>query len=1229
MKNKIKLLLVFVLTVLTLVSCNNGKNPSVDDKPVKGIYYVSSDASESGTGSKTNPMRFEKAIFQAGPSDTILMHGGTYRYKERISLFNSGAPNNYINVKRLNEKETVTFDFSEMDFESTKRGIQIYGDFWHFDGINITGAGDNGMYISGNYNIVENCQFYNNRDSGLQIGRAYSSDKTIDSWPHYNLIKNCTSFANYDDETYGENADGFAAKLTVGYGNIFDGCIAFRNSDDGWDLYAKEDSGNIGTVIINNCVAFENGYLPYQIDRVTPTGEQYKSYNTLNGDGLGFKLGGSVMEGDVSMNNCLSFHNKLHGIGDNSNPGVLSIKNVTVVNNCIGLDVNGKVAGRGIPDDANKSNNIDLARDIKSYNNYYGIVSYINNQNDFEAIGESTYNNDLYRGSMAYSVLQTEYSEETGEVYRIFNDYVDASAYKTSSTDSSFEKGEIYNGMSDSTFADLTAVNAVCSDASDLNKLLEIDSRFRNEDKSINMGDKMKIVDEKLLTLANGKPIGAQLSKSSYAEYEHIELPDLSKCTTRDEVKATAAASFLELLCDTDAVYQSFDVAMRILGCEISWESSNTDIVKILDEDEIISISTSVFATAQITTPTQNTDVKLTATVSCGEAKVIKDFTINVRARNQSMGELVNDGDSSIRVNLFEEYVVPKIYPTDSSSNTISPLGANLYEMNYKYEYASDRNSKFYEVDAVYSAVSGVYKVTATAKSLIPADNGRTSSIVYYVYIVDKDCDIDFINQSYDFTLNKEGYALSGEVSNILGTAYSVVSKEELTLTAEEVINHENVQTFAIESDYIVANFLSDNNAAEKYYTYTVIANYNKTKLSDVYAKAVEVYKVTTHEEFYTLATLGKLDPYSSGDPVIYSLENDLDFSVIEIDPETNSNWVTSTTKANFGSLFNGNGHTISNVVINAFGTKNVNMFYKVQNGTVMNVNFNNISITNSNIDGGKQVGIIGELQGGYVHNVKSTNVNVYGKEGIGGIIGSITGGVNYISNCQLDNRNANKGYKIAATNKYAGGIVGNAQKNSDQTMLEVYIDNCVALGTIGDGKDAAGNVGGILGRVKNETNTYKTVINNCYFKGTIIAKGQYNAGILGDLDNGAGYCSINTCYSEPILIYNDVKLDGRLADINNEEVQIYAHKNSNPIIGRATLSTGKYDCKGNYGTWTEYYKDRVSSLGFVFHSFYGPDWNPTTNFFSSVMEWDVYDAQTNPEGIFVYDETIHIITLR
>ena len=259
-----------------------------------------------------------------------------------------------------------------MVFASTNRGVSIDTDYVYWYGVDICGAGDNGLYIGGSYNTVEYCEFYNNRDTGLQLGRSFSDYNSIYQWPSYNLVKDCTSHNNYDNETFGENADGFAAKLTVGFGNVFDGCIAYRNSDDGWDLYAKTDSGNIGTVIMYNCVAFENGYLEYTRDECNSlfpsynknmsyhTGENSENdYMTRDGDGNGFKLGGSIMEGDVILYNCLSYNNRMHGVTDNSNPGYIKSTYVTSYNNSAMVDENGNIA-----DVANVDlhSNIDVSR---------------------------------------------------------------------------------------------------------------------------------------------------------------------------------------------------------------------------------------------------------------------------------------------------------------------------------------------------------------------------------------------------------------------------------------------------------------------------------------------------------------------------------------------------------------------------------------------------------------------------------------------------------------------------------------------------------------------------------------------------------------------------------------------------------------------------------------------------------------------------------------------------
>ena len=143
----------------------------------------------------------------------------------------------------------------------------------------------------------------------------------MSEWPANNLILNCTAYDNADPAT-GENADGFACKLTAGNGNVFDGCIAYCNCDDGWDLYAKEATGSIGVVTIRNCVAFNNG-------RLTSN----SSY--ANGDMNGFKLGGSNGKVPTAhvVNNCLAFNNGHDGFTDNGNGGALSLTNCTSYNN--------------------------------------------------------------------------------------------------------------------------------------------------------------------------------------------------------------------------------------------------------------------------------------------------------------------------------------------------------------------------------------------------------------------------------------------------------------------------------------------------------------------------------------------------------------------------------------------------------------------------------------------------------------------------------------------------------------------------------------------------------------------------------------------------------------------------------------------------------------------------------------------------------------------------------
>ncbi len=1286
MKKKIGIISILALSALTVgaltpfvVSNNTEANENIEltnGKSKGRTIYVAANGSNDVKNDGTNPEKpitFFNAHTNAKPGDTILLKEGNYRLADRQQLgvreegaidtsnVVTGTYDNYITIMpNPNNTEKVVFDFSDMVTSDNNRGIQIYSDYWYIKGIEVYGAGDNGIYVAGSHNIIEDCLFYGNRDTGLQIGRAYSSDTTVDSWPTCNLIKNCTSFANYDYHTFGENADGFAAKLTVGYGNIFDGCIASRNSDDGWDLFAKVDSGDIGTIIIYNSVSFENGFLPYRHfregqDMTKDPSELEQTYDTLNGDGIGFKLGGSTMKGNVIVENSMTFDNKLHGIGDNSNPGVIQVSNITAFNNCSGINDDGTISStRGLPNIQNKSNNIDLARSIESYNSYYGVLSYVNNQEGYSIANDSSYNKDSFRGSTAYSIFNTEYSD--GERYVAFTGWEDGSSYRTATEDLAFSGGvEFQRGISASDFKELNSINANINLAIDgvtystnyeetlqntsfRDELAQVTSRihdnYRNEDKSVNMHDHLALSDSAadLKTYADGNPIGATLNKTSWDQYKHYDMIDFYNNDytnlTEDDIAVKSALSICEAITRYDATYQDFRLPKLLHNTDISWKSSNTDVINI-EYSEEYSVSWSAFSWARVSVPETDTEVTLTATATSGKVSESKEIKLIVKGRKQTLGDIISTGSDAIRVNIYGSFIAPRLYPTDDSSITVSELPKSLYDLKYTVKYANDGNSKFYTIAKdvedvaanIYTSVPGVYEVTATAT--LKSNEIYNTSYSYKVYVVDPDCDIDFVGDA-SVTLSQDGFVVSGNLSNIEGDVAAVWSKTPLTLnSAADLIARSDVQFAKISTDSIIAEFEADNStessSATQYYLYYTVVNANRSNAANnkVYSSEIKVVNISSEQEFYDMAKTGKVNGASLSVNTIYSLTRDLDFK--------DFTYTIPTSQTDFTGLFRGNGHTIKNVSINQTGNqttiKTVNMFSKVSNGTIMDVNFTDINII-GDTGVAKQVAIIGELQGGYVYNVHASKINTAGKEAIGGLVGQVSGGINYISNCSLVNPyedymplvgtnedgdsyfaapagqaitdgrlyyNSKNQYQIHATNKYAGGIVGNAQMNSDQTVFKLYVHDCYVDAVIGDGNDAGGNTGLLISRIKNDNVVYYTEVYNNYVKGLVISKGQYNAGIIGDLDNGSGTVVIKNNISEVDFLYNGIFLN---AERNRAAALKYAHKNSSSIVGRpVTNPLGQYITGPNYGLWGEYYDKIVISSSMVYDL-----WNDETN---------------------------------
>jgi uncharacterized repeat protein (TIGR02543 family) len=282
--------------------------------------YVAPGGSASNPGTNINaPTTLANALATIPAGGTIYLRGGTYSFSASVIIpaTNNGTSSADKNVTAYSS-EVPVLDFSGQAVADANRGVVLDGDYWHFTGITIKGAGDNGMLLAGNNNTIEKCIFSKNHDSGLQLSRYVTSNTTIGSWPSNNLILNCEAFDNQDPDN--EDADGFAAKLTCGTGNVFRGCISHNNIDDGWDLYAKTETGPIGPVTLENCVSYGNGTLS-------------SGSTSGNGDKNGFKLGGSGIAVNHIIRRCVAFNNGHHGITDNNNPGNIEVSNNTSYNN--------------------------------------------------------------------------------------------------------------------------------------------------------------------------------------------------------------------------------------------------------------------------------------------------------------------------------------------------------------------------------------------------------------------------------------------------------------------------------------------------------------------------------------------------------------------------------------------------------------------------------------------------------------------------------------------------------------------------------------------------------------------------------------------------------------------------------------------------------------------------------------------------------------------------------
>ncbi|MEV8314531.1 CBM35 domain-containing protein [Streptomyces sp. NPDC059900] len=286
--------------------------------PAASALYVAPGGTDGAAGTEAAPTTLTSAIARITPGGTIYLRGGTYRYSQTVTVpqGNNGTASDRTELSAY-PGETPVLDFSAQSEDPANRGLAVNGSYWHVKGIVVERAGDNGIFVGGSNNVFERTVTRYNRDTGLQLSRMLSSTPSS-QWPSNNLILSAESHDNADSD--GEDADGFAAKLTSGPGNVFRYAVSHHNIDDGWDLYTKSDTGPIGAVTIEDSLALGNGTLS--------DGSQ-----AGNGDRNGYKLGGEDIKVNHVIRRNIAYDNGKHGFTYNRNLGTMSVSDNVSIDN--------------------------------------------------------------------------------------------------------------------------------------------------------------------------------------------------------------------------------------------------------------------------------------------------------------------------------------------------------------------------------------------------------------------------------------------------------------------------------------------------------------------------------------------------------------------------------------------------------------------------------------------------------------------------------------------------------------------------------------------------------------------------------------------------------------------------------------------------------------------------------------------------------------------------------
>ncbi len=330
------------------------------------------------------------------------------------------------------------------------------------------------------------------------------------------------------------------------------------------------------------------------------------------------------------------------------------------------------------------------------------------------------------------------------------------------------------------------------------------------------------------------------------------------------------------------------------------------------------------------------------------------------------------------------------------------------------------------------------------------------------------DFTISFLNQ-YGATLS-----INDNFKNV------PIRRNYRTLVSGNLITKQGNITISVDSDFS-GNLTS--------------STWNGTSETPDIDDATKTVNINTAEQFAGLAEL--VNAGNTFEDYTITLHTDLDFDHREWTPIGQGKRSGSDASGmSFKGVFDGNGRTISNLVITATAEADaaIGMFGIVDGGTVQNIVFQNVDIDVPTSE--MAAAAVGMLTGGG----RVSGIEVHGRisatRGLGAVVGRVTKD-GHVSDC--------RNYAtISGTGANVGGIVGAAYYTTEGATMT--IDNCTNYGTI---TCTAGVTGGIVGLSAAQ-------VSNCVNEATITGNGADVAGIVAEQQNAG---SVTGCINRGDII--------------------------------------------------------------------------------------------------------------